>query len=62
LSKEIKKSAENFRSWKHNQEREVGKLKEAAARGKYQLDKITRQHVRQHNVMQRRVSYKTFCF
>jgi hypothetical protein len=58
LAKEIKKSAENFRTWKQNQDREVGKLKAAAARGKFQMDKMTRKHVREHNVLQRKVSYK----
>lgn len=58
LAKEIKKSAENFRSWKQNQDREVGKLKAAAARGKFQMDKLTRKHAREHNVLQRKVSHR----
>lgn len=56
LAKEIKKSAENFRAWKLTQDKEVGKLKAAAARGKFQMDKLTRKHAREHNVLQRKVS------
>ncbi|XP_059483584.1 chromosome-associated kinesin KIF4 isoform X2 [Neocloeon triangulifer] len=54
LAKEIKKSAENYRTWKLRQDREVGKLKEAAVKGKHQLDKQARLHARQQNVLQRK--------
>jgi uncharacterized protein YfdQ (DUF2303 family) len=56
LAKEIKKSAENFRSWKQNQEKEVGKLKAAAVRGKVQMEKITRKHNTDQNFLRRKVS------
>ncbi|XP_065345553.1 chromosome-associated kinesin KIF4 isoform X1 [Cloeon dipterum] len=54
LSKEIRKSADNFRVWKMRQDKEVGRLKEAAVKGKHQLDKQARLHAKQQNVLQRK--------
>jgi hypothetical protein len=62
LTREIKKSADNYRSWKQRQDREVGRLQDAERKGRHQLDKQTKLHSRQQAVLQRKVKEFSFVF
>jgi hypothetical protein len=55
LSREMKKSADNFRQWKQRQDREVGRLQEAERKGRCKLDQQARVFATQQNVLQRKV-------
>ncbi|KAF4529526.1 hypothetical protein B566_EDAN015184 [Ephemera danica] len=54
LSREIKKSGENFRQWKQRQDREVGRLQEAERKGRNKLDQQAKTFAVQQSVLQRK--------